>query len=39
MSEPRALRVFVASPDDVDGERKMLAKLIADINDVLAYLA
>ena len=31
--------MFVASPDDVDGERKTLAKLIADINDVLAYLA
>ena len=33
------LRVFVASPDDVAEERNTLAKLLADINDVLAYLA
>jgi hypothetical protein len=39
MSEPRVLRVFVASPDDVAEERNALAKLLADINDVLAYLA
>ena len=39
MSEPRVLRVFVASPDDVAEERNTLAKLLADINDVLAYLA
>src|SRR6266700_2001210 len=39
MSEPRVLRVFVASPSDVAGERDTLAKLLADINDVLAYLA
>jgi hypothetical protein len=36
MSEPRVLRVFVASPSDVAGERDTLAKLLADINDVLA---
>jgi hypothetical protein len=39
MSEPCVLRVFVASPDDVAEERNTLAKLLADINDVLAYLA
>src|SRR5215813_1753950 len=39
MSEPRTLKVFVASPDDVAEERNTLAKLLADINDVLAYLA
>jgi hypothetical protein len=39
MSEPRVLKVFVASPDDVIEERNTLAKLLSDINDVLAYLA
>jgi hypothetical protein len=39
MIEPRVLRVFVASPDDVAEERAALAKLLTDINDVLAYLA
>jgi hypothetical protein len=39
MSEPRVLKVFVASPDDVAEERTTLAKLLGDINDVLAYLA
>jgi hypothetical protein len=38
MSVPRVLKVFVASPDDVAEERNTLAKLLADINDVLAYL-
>jgi hypothetical protein len=38
MSEPRTLKVFVASPSDVVDERNALAKLIGDINDVLAYL-
>jgi hypothetical protein len=38
MSVPRVLKVFVASPDDVAQERDALAKLLADINDVLAYL-
>jgi len=38
MSAPRVLKVFVASPDDVAEERNTLAKLLADINDVLAYL-
>jgi len=38
MSLPRVLKVFVASPDDVAEERNALAKLLADINDVLAYL-
>jgi hypothetical protein len=38
MSEPRVLRVFVASPNDVAEERDTLAKLLTDINDVLAYL-
>jgi hypothetical protein len=39
MSEPRVLKVFVASPNDVIEERNALAKLIGDINDVLVYLA
>src|SRR5215469_14970633 len=39
MDEPRVLRVFVASPNDVAEERETLAKLLAEINDVLAYLA
>ena len=38
MRVPRILKVFVASPDDVAEERNTLAKLLADINDVLAYL-
>lgn len=39
MSEPRIVKVFVASPNDVNEERETLAKLLGDINDVLAYLA
>ena len=35
MSEPRVLKVFVASPSDVVDERNALAKLIGDINDVI----
>jgi hypothetical protein len=38
MIQPRTIKVFVASPSDVVEERNALAKLIADINDVLAYL-
>ena len=38
MSRHRVLKVFVASPDDVTEERNALAKLLTDINDVLAYL-
>lgn len=39
MTQPRTIKVFVASPGDVLEERNALAKLIADTNDVLAYLA
>lgn len=39
MPQPRTIKVFVASPSDVVEERNALAKLIADTNDVLAYLA
>lgn len=39
MTEPRKLKIFVASPADVAEERATLVKLVADINDVLAYLA
>jgi len=39
MASTRILKVFVASPGDVVDERNALAKLIGDINDVLAYLA
>lgn len=39
MAQPRTIKVFVASPSDVLDERNALAKLIADTNDVLAYLA
>jgi hypothetical protein len=37
--KPRVVRVFLASPSDVSGEREALAHLISEINDVLAYLA
>jgi hypothetical protein len=37
--EPRALRVFLASAGDLTEERDALARLVRDINDVLAYLA
>lgn len=36
---PRTIRVFLSSPSDVLEERQALAHLIAEINDVLAYLA
>jgi len=39
MTQPRTIKVFVASPSDVVDERNALAKLVADTNDVLAYLA
>ena len=39
MSQARKIKVFIASPSDVAEERNALAKLIGDINDVLAYLA
>src|SRR5215471_12877404 len=38
-TEPRTLKVFLASPSDVVEERGALARLIRDINDVLAFLA
>jgi hypothetical protein len=38
-AEPRAIRVFLASPGDLSDEREALARLVRDINDVLAYLA
>jgi hypothetical protein len=37
--EPRLLKVFLASPSDVIEEREALARLVRDINDVLAFLA
>jgi len=37
--EPRVLNVFLASPSDVVEERQALARLVRDINDVLAFLA
>jgi len=37
--EPRVLRVFLASPGDLVEEREALARLVRDINDVLAFLA
>jgi hypothetical protein len=36
---PRHIKVFLASPSDVQPERESLARLIADINDVLTFLA
>lgn len=39
MLQPGKIKVFIASPSDVTEERNALAKLIADINDVLAFLA
>lgn len=38
-SDPRTLKVFLASPNDVPEERKAFERLIRDINDVLAFLA
>jgi hypothetical protein len=38
-SEPRTLKVLLASPNDVPEERNAFARLIRDINDVLAFLA
>jgi hypothetical protein len=35
----RYIKVFLASPGDVQAERESLARLIADINDVLTFLA
>lgn len=35
----RVIRVFLASPSDVTQEREALAKLVRDVNDVLAFLA
>ena len=37
--QARILKIFVASPGDVVEEREALARLIRDINDVLAFLA
>ncbi len=37
--QSRVLKIFVASPNDVTEEREALARLIRDINDVLAFLA
>jgi hypothetical protein len=37
-TQPRILKVFVASPGDVNEEREALARLIRDINDVLTFL-
>ncbi|HEY6989774.1 MAG TPA: hypothetical protein VH369_15375 [Bryobacteraceae bacterium] len=37
--QSRVLKIFVASPNDVTEERDALARLIRDINDVLAFLA
>src|SRR5215475_12704968 len=38
-TQPRTLKVFLASPGDVKEERAALARLVRDINDVLAFLA
>jgi hypothetical protein len=38
-SQPRTLKVFLASPGDVVDERNAFARLVRDINDVLAFLA
>ena len=35
---PRMLKIFLASPDDVEEERETLARLVRDINDVLTFL-
>jgi hypothetical protein len=35
----RTLKVFLASPSDVVAEREALARLVRDINEVLAFLA
>jgi hypothetical protein len=38
-SHARTLKVFLASPSDVQEERAAMARLVRDINDVLAFLA
>jgi hypothetical protein len=38
MPSPRKLKIFVASPSDVQEERETLARLVAEVNDTLAYL-
>jgi hypothetical protein len=38
-SSSRTLKVFLASPSDVEEERIALARLVRDINDVLTFLA
>jgi len=35
----RTLKVFLASPNDVIAERESLARLVRDINEILAFLA
>ena len=37
--EQRIIKVFLASPSDVQTERESLSRLINDINDVLTFLA
>lgn len=37
--EQRIIKVFLASPSDVQTERESLSRLIDDINDVLTFLA
>jgi len=37
--EPRQVRIFVSTPSDVQDERKALRSLVAEINDVVMFLA
>ncbi|KQQ78988.1 hypothetical protein [Aureimonas sp. Leaf324] len=37
--EPRLVRIFVSTPSDIQDERKALRSLVAEINDVVMFLA
>lgn len=36
---PREIRIFLSTPSDIVEERRALAALVAEINDVVAFLA
>jgi hypothetical protein len=39
LSSSQTIRIFLASPSDVEAEREALSALIREVNDVLAFLA
>ncbi len=38
IESPKTIRIFLASPSDVEEERDALSAFIQEINDVLAFL-